>query len=83
MVPVSEPPSNFVDTNFVDRHVSPNVVDRHSARITPRPRKRGRIDAAIAPVLDRLGLSTIEWVQASTGFRQHYRNGDLRLKPTG
>ena len=47
------------------------------------PGKRGRMDAAIAPILDRLGLSSIEWVQASTGFRRHYRNGDLRLKPTG
>jgi REP element-mobilizing transposase RayT len=47
------------------------------------PGKRGRIDTSVAPILDRLGLSASDWVQASTGFRQHYRNGDLRLKPTG
>jgi len=47
------------------------------------PGKHGRIDASVTPILDRLGLSSSEWVQASTGFRQHYRNGDLRLKPTG
>ena len=45
--------------------------------------KRGRIEGSIAPILDRLGLSTSEWAQASTGFRQHYRNGDLRLTATG
>ena len=42
--------------------------------------KGGRIDASVEPILERLGLSTSEWVQASTGFRQLYRNGDLRLK---
>jgi hypothetical protein len=47
------------------------------------PGKRGHIDTSVAPILDRLGLSASDWVQASTGFRQHYRNGDLRLKPTG
>ena len=47
------------------------------------PGKRGRIDASVTPTLDRLGLSSAEWVQASTGFRELYRNGDLRLKPTG
>ena len=47
------------------------------------PGKRGRIDASVTPTLDRLGLSSSEWVQASTGFRELYRNGDLRLKPTG
>ena len=46
------------------------------------PGKRGRIDASIGPILGRLGLSTSEWVQASTCFRQLYRNGDLRLKRT-
>jgi hypothetical protein len=45
--------------------------------------KRGRIDAFVAPILDRLGLSSSEWAQASNGFRQHYRNGDLHLRPTG
>lgn len=41
--------------------------------------KRGRIDPALAPILDRLGLSTDEWASSTTAFRQHYRNGDLRL----
>lgn len=42
--------------------------------------KRGRIDPALEPVLTRLGLSAHQWLQASTTFRQVYRNGDLRLK---
>jgi REP element-mobilizing transposase RayT len=41
--------------------------------------KRGRIDPSLAPILDRLGLSPAQWTEASTAFRQHYRNGDLRL----
>ncbi|MBT8077965.1 MAG: hypothetical protein KJO31_05275 [Gammaproteobacteria bacterium] len=45
-----------------------------------RRHKRGRIDPAIAPVLERLGLSAEEWCQASTCFRQVYRKGNLRLK---
>jgi REP element-mobilizing transposase RayT len=47
------------------------------------PGKRSRIDASVAPILDRLGLSSSEWAAASTGFRRHYRNGDLHLKRTG
>ena len=42
--------------------------------------KRGRIDPALAPILTRLGLSAKQWTQASSAFRQHYRNGNLRLK---
>ncbi len=42
--------------------------------------KRGRIDPTLKPILDRLHLSTEQWAKASTSFRQHYRNGDLRLK---
>ena len=42
--------------------------------------KRGRIDPSLTPILGRLGLSPAQWVQASTDFRQHYRNGNLRLK---
>jgi REP element-mobilizing transposase RayT len=57
------------------------LVDATGRLITPG--KRGRIDASVAPILDRLGLSSSDWVQASTGFRQHYRNGDLHLKATG
>jgi hypothetical protein len=44
--------------------------------------KRGRIDPTLSPILDRIGLSSAEWEQASTAFRQHYRNGDLRLRNT-
>ena len=44
--------------------------------------KRGRINPSLAPILDRLGLSPAQWVAASTGFRQHYRNGNLRLNQT-
>ncbi len=40
--------------------------------------KRGRIDPALAPILERLGLSTQDWLSASTGFRHVYRNGDIR-----
>ena len=42
--------------------------------------KRGRIDHSLAPILDRLGFSTEDWIHASTAFRRLYRNGDLRLK---
>lgn len=44
--------------------------------------KRGHIDPALAPVLDRLGLSAAQWAEASTAFRRCYRNGDLKLKQT-
>ena len=44
--------------------------------------KRGRIDPPVAPILDRLGLSLAQWTEVSTDFRQHYRNGNLRLKKT-
>ena len=42
--------------------------------------KRCRIDPSLAPILTRLGLSAKQWTQASSAFRQHYRNGNLRLK---
>ena len=42
--------------------------------------KHGRIDPALAPILTRLGLSAEDWIQTSSAFRQHYRNGHLRLK---
>ncbi len=57
------------------------LVDATGRMIAPG--KRGRIDASLVSILDRLGLSSSEWAEASTGFRQHYRNGDLHLKPTG
>jgi len=42
--------------------------------------KRGTIDPALEPVLDRLGLSAEQWLSASTAFRRNFRNGRLRLK---
>ena len=44
--------------------------------------KRGRIDPSLASILARLGLSLPQWTEASTAFRQHYRNGNLRLSQT-
>jgi len=44
--------------------------------------KRGRIDPDLAPLLSRLGISPRDWLQASTCFRQHYRDGDLRIRRT-
>lgn len=52
------------------------LVDE-TGRIVVR-RERGRIDPALLPVLERLGLSDQEWLQGSTAFQEHYRNGDLR-----
>ena len=43
------------------------------------PGKRGRIDPTLEPILTRLGLSAEQWIKTSSAFRQHYRNGDLRL----
>ena len=42
--------------------------------------KHGRIDPTLAPILMRLGLSAEDWIQTRSTFRQHYRNGNLRLK---
>ena len=44
--------------------------------------KLGRIDKQLAPILERLGLSTNEWVSASTQFKQHYRRGRLSINAT-
>ena len=44
--------------------------------------KRGRINPSLTPILDRLGLSSAQGVAASTGFRQHYRDGNMRLNQT-
>jgi REP element-mobilizing transposase RayT len=41
--------------------------------------KRGRIDPNLEPILSRLNLSSDQWIQVSSGFRQYYRNGHLRL----
>lgn len=37
------------------------------------PRKTGRIDPSLCPILERLGLTTTEWLYASTEFRQFYK----------
>ena len=42
--------------------------------------KSGHIDPSLGPILDRLGITPTQWTEASTDFRQHYRNGNLRLK---
>jgi hypothetical protein len=39
--------------------------------------KHGRIDPNLAPILDRIGLSTNQWLRASLAFKSHYRKGDL------
>ena len=44
--------------------------------------KRGRVDPSLPPILERLGLGSREWLDVSTAFRCHYRNGDLRQKRT-
>ena len=49
-----------------------------SGRIAVRG-KRGRIDPQVDSILERLGLSADEWTDASTAFREHYRDGDLRF----
>lgn len=54
------------------------LVDQ-TGRIAVRG-KRGRIDATLAPVLNRLGLTTDDWMRCSTGFSRHYRNGELRVR---
>lgn len=40
--------------------------------------KPGRIDPTLAPILQRLGLDTVGWLQASASFRGRYRSGDVR-----
>ena len=40
--------------------------------------KRGRIDSALAPILERLGLSVDLWFASSLSFKGHYRAGDIR-----
>ena len=42
--------------------------------------KRGRIDASLAPILERLGLAPEDWLRCSTAFRENYCNGDLRVR---
>ena len=54
------------------------LVDQ-TGRIAVRG-KRGRIDASLSPILDRIGLSSEDWLNGSTDFRRHYRNGELRTQ---
>jgi len=48
-----------------------------SGRVGAR-NKRERIAPALAPLLERLGLSADQWVEASSAFSRQYRAGDLR-----
>ncbi len=41
--------------------------------------KRGRIDASLSPIIERLGLSEEDWLRCSTAFRTNYRDGELRI----
>ena len=41
--------------------------------------KRGRIDASLEPILDRLGLTPDDWLRCSTDFRRNVRYGELRI----
>lgn len=41
--------------------------------------KAGRIDPALAPILERLDLSPGTWTNASLAFNKHFRAGDLRI----
>jgi len=56
------------------------LVD-HTGRVV-NSEKRGRIDPTLSHILERLKLSAEQWTAASTAFRQHYRNGELRLTKT-
>jgi len=40
--------------------------------------KRGRVDPSLAPVLERLELSSEAWTRAVVAFRQQYHRGDLK-----
>jgi len=48
-----------------------------SGRIAVRG-KLGRIDARVAPILKRIGLSADQWIECSTAFKNYYRLGDLK-----
>ena len=52
------------------------LVDQ-TGRIAVRG-KRGSIDAALEPILERLGLAADDWMRCSTAFRRNYRNGEVR-----
>lgn len=42
--------------------------------------KRGRIEASLSPVLERLGLTPQDWLRCSSAFHQHVRNGEVRIR---
>lgn len=48
----------------------------------PARGKRGHIVPALTPILERLGMTETQWTEASSAFRQHYRNGGLGIKQT-
>ena len=48
-----------------------------SGRIATRG-KRGHIDPALVPILERLDLSVAQWIEFSSAFKQLYRAGDLK-----
>ena len=76
----SEPHSSVAETLPIREEDYLELVDATGRLIAVG--KRGRIDPALSPILDRIGLSPQEWAQASTAFRHHYRDGDLRLRNT-
>lgn len=85
LMPFSEDAAQFVDDRptaalTMQAHEYFKLVDA-TGRIVARG-KLGRIDPALAPILERLGLTEKLWLHASTNFRQNYRSGDLRLKQT-
>ena len=77
--------------SFADEHAEPALpIQKHdylklvdqTGRIAVRG-KRGRIDASMAPILERIGLSPEDWLNGSTEFRRHYWNGELRIARSG
>ena len=47
---------------------------------TVRHGNPGKVDNNMAPILERLGIGADQWLDASTDFRRHFRNGALRLR---
>ena len=78
----------FADSSAIKRENAAPIYEReylllidNTARIVLHG-KRATMNIQTAPILERLGLNNEQWVNASTRFKQHYRNGDLRLKQT-
>lgn len=59
----------------MNRHEYLKLVDQ-TGRIAVHG-KRGRIDASLQPILERLGLATDDWLQCSTAFRANHCNGEV------